>query len=186
MKRQAAALLAAVLLGGCSAVKDPVERAEDIRTHYDEVETVTLDAEVTAELGERVSEYGLHCVWNGTQSTLTVTAPESIAGITARVSEYGSVLTFDGAELETALPERTGQTPLDVLPCVLEELVHSEPEQLWEEEDTLVLRYESRTEEGVVAKEVACDAESLALRWAEIYFNDERVLKCAVSSCSFD
>ena len=185
MNRWTAALLsAAVLLAGCTAVKDPAARAEDVRTRYDEAETVTLDAAITAELGERTAEYGLHCSWNGTQSDLTVTAPESINGITAHVSENGTVLEFDDTELETAMPERTGQTPLDAIPCVLEDLVHSEPEQIWEEENTLVLRYETRTEEGVVAKEITCDAQSLVLQRVQIYFNEERVLTCAVENCS--
>ncbi|MGN1031620.1 MAG: hypothetical protein ACI4PQ_08460 [Butyricicoccaceae bacterium] len=176
--------LSALVLVGCTAVKDPAARAEDVRARYAGAQTVTLDAKITADLGERTSEYGLHCGWDGVESEITVTAPASIAGITANVSENGTVLEFDGAELETAMPARTGQTPLDAVPCALEDLARGEPEQVWEEENTLVLRYETQTEEGVVAKEIACDAASLALSSVQVYFNGERVLTCTVENCT--
>lgn len=178
------AFLTVWVLTGCTAVQDPAARAEAVRTSYIEAETIMLDAAITAELGERIAEYGLHCVWNGTQGEITVTAPESIAGIAAHIGGHGTVLEFEDTVLETIMPERTGQTPLDAVPCALEDLAHSEPEQIWEEESTLVLRYEARTEEGVVAKEITCDAQNFALQHIQIYFNDQRALTCAITQFS--
>ena len=58
-----------------------------------------LWAEISADFGDTVCRFTLSCVYtpgNGTQ--MTITAPETLAGLTATASKEGAKLVFDGAE----------------------------------------------------------------------------------------
>ena len=59
-----------------------------------------FSADVAADFGDRVYDFTLACAYDGTVGTLTVTAPRSIAGISATVRDGSSRLEFDGAGLD--------------------------------------------------------------------------------------
>lgn len=59
----------------------------------------SFTADVTADYGDRVYSFTLSSRTQDGQTRLEVLEPESIAGIAATVSEDGTELTFDGAEL---------------------------------------------------------------------------------------
>ena len=64
----------------------------------------TFDAEITADYGDKICSFSMNCIGNSDGSLLfTVTAPETIAGITGSVSEEGGKLTFDDTVLQFPL-----------------------------------------------------------------------------------
>lgn len=120
-----ALMMTLVLLTGCSRGEQTTARAAEelalsIRTEYLAMTVCTASVDITADYGQRVYEYSMDILWSKDGETkLTVTAPESIAGITARIRDGSSFLEFDGASLETGALSGTGLSPVEVVPAVL-------------------------------------------------------------------
>ena len=115
-------LMISLLLSACAAAgeKGPQEQALAIRRQYLEHTGCTASLDVTADYGQRVYTYTVDVRTAGAKLTLTVTAPQELAGITAHVDETGSRLEYDGAVLETGELDRDGLTPLSAVPALLE------------------------------------------------------------------
>ena len=71
----------------------------------------TAQLSVTADYGQRVYEFELDAAVNGEETVLTVTAPELIAGVTARTAGTEGALEYDGVILETGALSRGGLSP---------------------------------------------------------------------------
>ena len=109
-------LLLILALTACSREQPPQERVLEIRDRF-QGSTQRFAAELTADYGDRVHRFTLR--FDSAQSTLEVLAPELIAGIIVEVSEGGTVLHFDGAELNTGPLTEDGLSPLAALPTVV-------------------------------------------------------------------
>ena len=111
-----------ILLVGCGPAK--VSRGEElalvIRGEYLEQAPWRASAAITADYGRRVYEYELEAAWDGGETTLTLTAPETVAGVTARLEAGESLLEYDGMVLETGPLNSEGLTPLSAIPTLLE------------------------------------------------------------------
>lgn len=96
------------------------ELALTIRTEYLAMSSCTSKLAVTADYGERVYEYGLDMGWQKENGfTLSVTAPEDVAGVTIKVAEGQTALEYDGARIETGTITPDGLSPIDALPAFL-------------------------------------------------------------------
>lgn len=119
-------MMTLVLLTGCSRGEQSTahaaeELALNIRAEYLTMTACTAAVDITADYGQRVYEYSTDMAWSKDGETrLTVTAPEKIAGITARIRDGSSFLEFDGASLETGVLSGTGLSPIEALPAVLD------------------------------------------------------------------
>ena len=99
-------ILVLVLLAGCGRDSGGGQGAEklalEIRTEYIGMTALSAGLEVTADYGERVYTYGMALAWDQEAgTTLTLTAPEEVAGITVRVGKEDTALEYDGVRLET-------------------------------------------------------------------------------------
>lgn len=181
---------AILLLCGCSAVRSPEQTAAavcDVYTAASDIEIVTA---ITSNLNEETVEYQIGYSYQKQEDTasavMTVLAPESIAGITAEISGDDFTFSYEDTTLETAMPDQKGLTPVDVTTYLLYDLMHSVPKQVWQEGELLALRYESKTEEGNVVKEVYLHPNSCALAEARIYNNGNQILRCTFETCTLD
>lgn len=60
--------------------------ALQVRTEYIGMKRCEGDATLLADYGERVYEYSVHFLWERDgEMSLTITAPENLAGITAKI-----------------------------------------------------------------------------------------------------
>lgn len=89
-----------LLLTGCAGTENTMQPALDLRAALLEAGGCTFTAEVTADFGETVFSYAAQCLYDGTQTRLTLTAPEALAGVGATVAEDGVSVEFDGIVLE--------------------------------------------------------------------------------------
>lgn len=126
MRRTACALMMTlILLTGCSGggqggVRSAEELALSIRGEHLAMTSCTASADITADYGQRVYEYSMRVSWEkGGETVLTITAPESIAGITARIKDGTSYLEYDGVSLETGALSGGGLSPIEVVPAAL-------------------------------------------------------------------
>lgn len=180
----------ALLLCGCSAVRSPEETAAAVRDVYAAASDIEIVTEITSNLNEETMDYTIGYSYEKQGDTasavMTVLAPESIAGITAKISGDDFTFSYEDTELETAMPDRKGLTPVDATTYLLYDLMHSVPEQVWQEGELLALRYEGKTEEGNVVKEVYLHPDSCALAEARIYNNGNQILRCTFETCTLD
>lgn len=129
MRRRLCALMMMLpLLAGCGAGEKQDYSADElaltIRGEYLAMTACSAVMEVTADYGQRVYEYTLAVQWQkGGETVLTVLAPESIAGITARLRSGTGRLEYDGASLETGELGTEGLSPMEVVPAAMEQII---------------------------------------------------------------
>ena len=77
-------LMTTLLLAGCggAGVSEAEELALTIRGEYLSMENCAVQAAVTADYGQRVYEHEMAVSVNGAETVLTLSAPETVAGLT--------------------------------------------------------------------------------------------------------
>lgn len=191
MRRPICALMMTlVLLTGCSRAGQGTgcsaeELALNIRTEYLAMTACRVSADITADYGQRVYEYSMDISWQkGGETRLTVTAPENIAGITARIQDGKSYLEYDGASLETGVLSGTGLSPIEVVPAALNYILSGymaecDFETVGERELLWFCCRDPEAEPGVGTEAVfRFDPESHALVQAEILSDGYCVVRC--------
>ena len=104
MKKLLPLLAVLALLAGCSAEPVEMNRALALRTKLLQASTCTFNAEITADCGEDLYTFGMHCMADEKgEITFQVTKPDSISGITGTLSQQGGALTFDSTALQFEL-----------------------------------------------------------------------------------
>lgn len=112
----------ALLLGGCGPVEGSAEEqlALEIRGEYLELAGFSASLELTADYGQRVYQYAMDVSWEREGETvLTLTAPETVAGVTARLRDGETALEYDGMRVETGPLDQSGLSPVDAVPALL-------------------------------------------------------------------
>lgn len=115
-------LLLAASLCGCTGADDENELALQVRSEVLAMESCSGTMEVTADYGQRVYQYAVEFSGNPKQAdglTMVLTAPQEVAGITAKIEKGKTSLAFDGVQLETGPLNEDGLSPLDALPAFL-------------------------------------------------------------------
>lgn len=93
-------MLPLLLLAGCGKEEEQTQRALDFRTALLEAGGCAFDADVQISYGDTLAAFSLHCTASLTDGvTMTLTAPETLRGMTARVDAEGAKIVYDGAEL---------------------------------------------------------------------------------------
>lgn len=100
MKKLAVLLAFVVLLAGCSGSNAQMDRVLALRSKLLQGKGCRFDAVITADYGKNLYEFTLQCTADEKGNLeFTVIQPESIAGISGRISAQGGALTFDDQAL---------------------------------------------------------------------------------------
>lgn len=95
MKKVMALLLTFWMLSGCSGTKDTQDKLLKMREELSRHEYAFL-ANIHADFGENTYDFVLDCRFDTAGSmTFTVNSPETISGITGKITATGGKLTFD-------------------------------------------------------------------------------------------
>ena len=116
-------ILLLALLCACGGGNADNELVLSLREDVQNIDAWSGEMELTADYGQRVYAYSVS--FTGSQeegTTLTITAPEEAAGITAVAKEGQTWLDYDGVRLETGPLDPQGLSPMDALPALLTEL----------------------------------------------------------------
>ncbi|MDD4714990.1 MAG: hypothetical protein PHT34_00340 [Oscillospiraceae bacterium] len=114
-------ILLILLLCACGKDSKAEERALSIRAQMAGTSAMTMQADVTADYGDRVYAYTLKLDWKKEgQSVLAVLKPDNIKGVTAVLEEGKTKLSFEGASLDTGELSPDGLSPLDALPALIQ------------------------------------------------------------------
>ena len=119
-------LMITLLLSGCragSGGNTPEEEALALRETYQALAGWSASADLSVCYTETVYDFSLDTQWRRDGETvLTVTAPELVAGITARVAQGETVLEYDGAGLSLGLLDDSGLTPVSAVTACMEQI----------------------------------------------------------------
>lgn len=189
-KRLCALMMIIPLLAGCGAGEQKGDHSAEelaltIRGEYLAMTACSAVADITADYGQRVYEYTLAIAWQKDGETvLTVIAPETIAGITARLKDGAGYLEFDGASLETGKIMPEGLSPIEAVPAIMNSIFSGFIAECDFEtvDGRQLLWFCCRDPEAApgTGTESAFwfDAESHALQRAEIYSDGYTVMRC--------
>lgn len=179
-------LMMTLLLTACGGTGEngPQEQALTIRGEYLAAKGCSARLNVTADYGQRVYTYTVDAALAEEELLLSVTAPEEVAGVTARLAGGGSWLEYDGAVLETGLLAVDGLTPLNAVPVLLEAarsgFMVSCAAELLGEREALRVAYRDPDIPVNQGREVTLwfDGQTHALLRGEILVDGYRVILC--------
>lgn len=97
-------MLCALLVCGCAREEDVLEPAIGFRAAVLQAGGCAFHAKIEADFGDRVEVFAVDCDYStdGT-AQLTLTEPETLAGITATITERGGKITYDGMSADFGL-----------------------------------------------------------------------------------
>lgn len=109
-------------LGGCfggGEGQKALDLALTIRGEYLAMTAFSSQIQLRADYGQRVYDYSLDMTVNEKETVLTVTQPELISGVTARMRADETFLEYDGLCIETGPLNDEGLTPVSTPPAML-------------------------------------------------------------------
>ena len=178
----------ALLLAGCGRleVSEAEQLALEIRGEYLELERCSASLEITADYGQRVYQFGMEAQVQGEDAALTLTAPETVAGLTARWAGEAGTLEYDGVAVETGSLDPEGLDPVSAFPVLLEAARSGYLTACALEEDGTVLRVDCGDPAGTPGQGTETtlwvDGETGALLRGEIRVDGFRVIGCTCTA----
>lgn len=181
MKRIFAVLLAALMLTGCGFDNPGLDRAMKLRADLLAAEC-SFDAVITADYGDKIYTFTLRCLGDSSGNlAFEVTRPESIAGITGKISDDGGYLTFDNAALAFELLADNQISPVSAPWVLLRTLRSGYVTACSEEGDGLRLSVDDSYKEDALHLDIRLDGSDIPVR-AEILWNGRRIITIDVEN----
>lgn len=182
MKRAVSLLVLLVLFTGCANGSSQIERGMALRGKLLAAESCGFDAAITADYGDKVYTFAMACEADGQGNlTFTVTAPETIAGITGRISDSGGKLTFDDTALQFDLMADDQVTPVSAPWIFLKTLRSGFITSAGTEDDLLRLSIDDSYDDDALHLDIWLDSGDVPLR-AEILYDGRRILSIDVTN----
>lgn len=185
MRRVIAAIFVCLFCVACSGEEKNISPAVQFRTDLIEAKGCSFTAEVTADFGETVHIFTMDCRTDEEDVLyLTVTAPETLSGITATVDQSGGRITYDGMAMDFGLLANgnviPAAAPAIVISCWSKEYISS----AGQEDDLYRVTYEKDFDENMLI--VDTWYEKNVPICAEICYNNKNVIKLTISNFSFN
>ena len=183
-------LMMTLLLAACAPAggETPENAALALRDAYQNLAGWTSNLDITVEVGDKVFDFTLDASWQKEGETvLTITAPELLAGITARIADGETVLEYDGAGLSLGLLDGRGLTAVSAVPWVMEQIAGGYMARCaWAGENKELLEITFRDPEAEAGRGtqylLTFDRETFALNGAEVSVDGASVLTIAFRS----
>ena len=184
MRRTIAILLLVCCLWGCGGEESTLTPAIAFRAELVQAGGCNFTASITVDYGQRVQCFRLACDADGEGTTkLTLLEPDTIAGVTATVSDGGGRITYDGMALDFGLLANGSLSPAAapgvLATCWLKEYISDGGES----EIGYQVRYWKKIEE----KELYINTffENGIPILAEVCYNNHGILKIEISDFAF-
>lgn len=180
MKKLGLCLLLMLLLAGCSEGPEPIRRGMELRTRLLRSSSVSFDADITADYGDKTCQFSMACRSDGQGNiAFTVTAPETLSGITGRISEEGGELTFDSVALHFELLTDGQLSPVSAPWIFMKTLRGGYLTSACQQEEGLRLTVDDSYEDDALTADIFLDEQDLPMQ-AEILYDGRRILTLAV------
>lgn len=182
MKKVGALLILLCFLSGCSGASKEIERGMALRSKILKASECSFDAAITADYGDKLYSFSMACQAD-TQGnlTFTVTAPDTLAGISGRVGSDGGKLTFDDTALQFDLMADGQVTPVSAPWVFLKTLRSGCLTSAGTEDGVLRLSIDDSYADDALHLDIWLDGEDLPAR-AEILYGGRRILSVSVAN----
>lgn len=178
-------LLLVLFLTGCSGTNSQMDRALFLRSSLEKGSGCSFSCTVTADYGDKLYSFGMDCVVDSQGSlSFTVTAPETIAGITGSVSEDGGKLTFDDVALAFELMADNLLSPVSAPWLLVHTLRSGYLTSCGLENGVLRLSIDDSYEDDAAHLDIWLDESDLPAR-GEIFWDGRRILSVEVNNFAF-
>ncbi len=173
---------ALLLLTGCSGSTREIDRGMALRSKLLKTETVCFETEVTADYGDKLYSFGMHCQGDADGNVeFVVTAPESIAGIAGNVGAAGGSLTFEDTALSIGLLTDDQLNPVSAPWIFLKTLRSGYLTSAGQEGESLRLTIDDSYEEDALQLDIWLGEGDLPQK-AEILYDGRKILSLAVDN----
>jgi len=180
MKRVAMLCIVVWILGGCSETDVNMERGIALRQKILSAQGCSFDVDITADYGDKLYSFSMACSGNAQgEIDFSVTAPESIAGISGSLSSAGGLLTFDDAALQFDLMADLQLSPVSAPWVFLNTLRGGYIRFAGMEEEMLRLTLDDSYREDALQVDVWIDRDNIPVR-GEILHEGRRILTVSV------
>lgn len=179
-------LVLALTLSACAPGTPSAERQwEELREQYRAMDSLEAEGTLTANYDDRVYTFSVVLSGDEDNGTLTVTAPENIAGSVIQWTDDALTLDVEDVHLETGTLSPDGLSPADALPAILstvqEGIVLTCGICETETESLVEVELQNPAAERCTVHCGFC-AENGALRYAELYEDGRRVITLELDS----
>ena len=180
------ALMISLLLSGCGGA-DAQRKIAEQHQRFADAQALSFVADVTADLGSEVFDCSLACAFEQETVTVEVLAPESVAGVRARVADGSLALEYEGLSLGVGTAGLDDITPVGAGPLLVQALRSGFLQRCWTERDgdrdLLVAQvYVS----DLAALTVWYDGETLAPVHGEFSQDGAVVLRCEIRDFTYN
>ena len=182
-----AGLFAAVLLilSGCTNTTKEIERGMTLRTRLLQSSSCSFRAEITADYGDLVYTFGMDCLGNADGNmNFTVTKPESIAGISGKITEENGSLTFDQQALFFSLLTDEQLSPVSAPWILLKTLRTGYLTSACVEDGQLRLTIDDTYEDDALQLDIWLNEQDVP-KHAEIVYGGRKILSLDVTEFRF-
>ena len=178
-----AALLAVLFLTGCTGAEAELDRAMALRAKLLSA-SVSFDAEITADYGDTVHTFSVYCEGDSKGNLgFRVTAPETIADITGRITAGKGELTFRDTALAFPLLAEDTLSPVSAPWIFYQTLRGGYLTAAGMEEELLRLTIDDSYEEDALTVDIWLDGQDLPVR-AELLHEGRRILTLIIENFS--
>lgn len=184
MKRIIPVLIICLLLAGCSGQRAELDRAMALRAKMLS-QPIAFDAVITADYGDKTYTFRAACQVDARGDlSFTVREPETIAGITGKVSEAGGKLTFDDKALSFPLLADEQISPVAAPWVLIRTLRSGYLTSCAVEGGALRLAVDDSYEDDALHLDIWLDGNDLPCR-SEILWQGRRILSVSVENFTF-
>ena len=173
-------LLSALLLSGCGSSKAETNY-QQFAQRLAEQETLSFQSRLRAEYPDKTVSFTLNFSRDGERDTVTVIAPELIAGLSAHVERDGSSLEFDGMILDTGPLDESGLSPMAALPALVDTLANGHLDSTWEDQGETVVQLIA---DDTLSVRVWFRPDSMTPTYAELLSGEDITILCEIENWS--
>lgn len=182
MKKIACVILLVLLLCGCSMKNREMERGLTLRTALLGSSLCSFDVDIIADYGDKLHVFSMNCQADSTGTVrFTVTAPESISGITGTVDGEKGALTFGDTALYIPLLADNQVTPVCAPWLLLKTLRAGFITSAGSEEKMTRLSIDDRYEDDALHLDVWLEESGTPVK-AEVLYRERRILSMDVKN----
>lgn len=182
MKKLGVLLFLMIILTGCADASKEIERGMALRARLLQAQSVSFDADITADYGDKLHSFSVQCQTDPKGDlSFTVTAPETIAGITGTIREEGGKLTFDDTALHFDLLTDEQLSPVSAPWIFMKTLRSGYLRAAGMEGEALRLTIDDSFDDDALTLDIWLNREDLPER-AEVLYDGRRILSLAVKN----
>lgn len=175
-------VLSFFLLTGCSGPPAEMETGMELRSRLLQASQCSFKAHITADYGDKIHIFAMDCQADSAGNvTFTVVEPDTISGITGKLSGEGGKLTFDDTALHFELLAEQQLSPVSAPWILLRTLRSGYMTSACMEEESVRLSIDDSYEENPLRLDIWLNAAQEP-EHAEILYDGRKILSVAVDN----